>query len=96
MCFFGRRNPRLVRHLTAAAILTAGVALWLHFIYDIYQVQQHHVHKFHKFPAAHTSSLLTKDNLLMPITLGEGVFGTATSELLEMADWLQRAQSHQR
>ena len=70
MCFFGRRNPRLVRHLTAAAILTVGVALWLHFIYDIYQVQPQHVHKF---PAGHTSSLLTKDNLLMPISLGEGV-----------------------
>ena len=65
MCFFGRSDPRFVRHLTAAAILSAGVALWLHFIYDIYQV--------HNIPYAYTPSLLTKDNLLIPISLGEGV-----------------------
>ena len=65
MCFFGRSDPRFVRHLTAAAILSAGVALWLHFIYDIYQV--------HNIPYAYTPSFLTKDNLLIPISLGEGV-----------------------
>ena len=65
VCFFGRSDPRFVRHLTAAAILSAGVALWLHFIYDIYQV--------HNIPYAYTPSLLTKDNLLIPISLGEGV-----------------------
>ena len=68
--FFGRSDPRFGRHLTAAVILTAGVALWLHFIYDIYQVQQQHVYKF---PDTDTPGLVTKDNLLIPISLGEGV-----------------------
>ena len=68
--FFGRSDPRFGRHLTAAVILTAGVALWLHFIYDIYQVQQQHVYKF---PDTDTPGLVTKDNLLIPISLGAGV-----------------------
>ena len=63
--FFGRSDPRFGRHLTAAVILTAGVALWLHFIYDIYQI--------HNVPYAHTPSLLAKDHPLIPISLGEGV-----------------------
>ena len=65
MYFFGRSDPRFVRHLTAAAILTAGIALWLHFIYDIYQI--------HNVPYAHTPSLLAKDHPLIPLSLGEGV-----------------------
>ena len=65
MFFFGRSTPRFVRHLTAAAILTAGVALWLHFIYDIYQI--------HDGPYPATTSLLTKGPLPIPISLSEGV-----------------------
>ena len=64
MFFFGRSDPRFVRHLTAAAILTAGVALWLHFIYDIY-----HIDAFY----TRTPSFVAKDHLLVPISLGEGV-----------------------
>ena len=62
---FGRRDPRFRGHFTAAAILVAGVALWLHFIYDIYQI--------HNVPYARTPSLLAKDHPLIPLSLGEGV-----------------------
>ena len=62
---FGRRDPRFGGHFTAAAILVAGVALWLHFIYDIYQI--------HNVPYARTPSFLAKDHPLIPLSLGEGV-----------------------
>ena len=64
MCVFGRSNSRFVRHLTAAAILTAGVALWLCLFYDV----SHFIDFFFTLTPS-----VTKGHLLIPISLGEGV-----------------------